>query len=137
VAGLGTGRQKRQAPLIPTRSSRAAQSQNLRNPSLPVASGGSLVRELLAIVCPGRGFSSPAIGISGKPIAVDSLIEQPCLHGPGRHPFRDLSGSGGSASIIAGWLRYFFVPSPKKRLFPFQFGLPCGSAVVPGCGLSC
>jgi hypothetical protein len=53
---------------------------------------------------------------------VDSLIEQPCLHCPGRHPFRDLSGSGGFASIIAGWLRYFFVPSPEKRLFPFHFG---------------
>ena len=87
-----------------------------------MASGGSLVRELLAIVCPGQGFSSPAIGISGKPIAVDSLIEQPCLHCPGRHPFRDLSGSGGFASIIASWLRYFLVPSPKKRLFPFHLG---------------
>ena len=67
-------------------------------------------------------FLDRAIGISGKPIAVDSLIEQPCLHCPGRHPFRDLSGSGGFASIIAGWLRYFFVPSPEKRLFPFHFG---------------
>ena len=53
---------------------------------------------------------------------MNSLIEKPCPHGPGCRPFRDLSGSGGFASIIAGWLRYFFVPSPKKRLFPFHFG---------------
>ena len=122
VDGLGTGRQERQAPHSPIRSPRVAQSQNLRNPGLPVASGGPLCGSYLAIVFPDHGFSSPAISISGKPIAVDSLIEQPCLHGSGRHPFRDLSGSGGFASIIARWLRYFFVPSPKKRLFPFHFG---------------
>jgi hypothetical protein len=124
----------------PTHSYALVEGSAISEPAEPQPSRGqwgSLVRELLAIVCPGRGFSSPAIGISGKPIAVDSLIEQPCLHGPGRHPFRDLSSSGGFASIIASWLRYFLVPSPKKRLFPFHFGLPCGSAVVPGCGLSC
>jgi hypothetical protein len=41
-----------------------------------------------------------AIGINRKPIAVDSLIEKPCPHGLGRHPFRDLSGLGGFPSII-------------------------------------
>jgi hypothetical protein len=59
-------------------------------------------------------FSRPAIGISRKLIAVNSLIEKQCLHGLGGHPFRDLSGSRG---------------------FPC-FGLPCGSAVVSGFGRS-
>jgi hypothetical protein len=70
----------------------------------------------------------PAIGIGGKLIAVNSLIEKPCLHGPGCHPFRGLSGLSGFPSIIGCRLRrYFSAPSRKKRLLPFHFGLPYGS----------
>lgn len=70
------------------------------------------------------GFSPhPAIGISRELITVNGLIEKPSLDGPGCHPFRDLSGSGGFPSIIARRLRpCFFAPSPEKRLFPFHFG---------------
>jgi hypothetical protein len=82
-------------------------------------------------------FSRPAIGISRKLIAVNSLIQKQCLHGPGCHPFRYLSGSRGFPSIIGRRLeRYLSAPSPKKRLLPFHFGLPCGSAVVYGFGRS-
>jgi hypothetical protein len=45
-------------------------------------------------------FTHPAIRISRKLIAVNSLIEKQCLHGPGCHPFRDLSGLSGFPSII-------------------------------------
>ena len=55
-----------------------------------------------------------AISISRKLVTVSSFIEKPCLHGPGRHPFRDLSGSGGLPSIICRRLRYIFAPGPKK-----------------------
>jgi hypothetical protein len=84
-----------------------------------------------------RSFSRPAIGISRKLIAVNSLFEKPCLDGLGCHPFRDLSGSRGFSSIIGCRLgQYLSAPSPKKRLLPFHFGLPCGSAVVFGSGRS-
>jgi hypothetical protein len=59
------------------------------------------------------GFSRPAIGIGRKLIAVNSLIEKPCLHGPGCYPFRDLSGASGLPSIIGCRLRYLSAPSPK------------------------
>ena len=80
-----------------------------------------------------RSFSRPAIGISRKLIAVNSLVEKQRLHGPGRHPFRGLSGLRGFPSIIGCRLRrYLAAPSPKKRLLPFHFGLP----VVTGFGRS-
>ena len=67
---------------------------------------------------------------------MNSLIEKPCPHGPGCRPFRDLSGAGGFPSIIACLLgRYFSAPSPEKRLIPFHFSLPCGSAVVSASGV--
>jgi hypothetical protein len=70
-----------------------------------------------------RGFSRPIIGSIREPIAVSGLLEQPCSHGLGRHPFCDLSGSGGLPSIIGRRLRrYLSAPSPDKRLFPFHFG---------------
>jgi hypothetical protein len=82
-----------------------------------------------------RGFFRPVIGISRKLIAMNSLIEEPCLHGPGCHPFRYLSRSIGFPSIMACRLgRNFSAPSPEKRLVPFHFGLPLGSAVVSGFG---
>jgi hypothetical protein len=65
---------------------------------------------------------------------VNSFIKKPFLHGPGRHPFCNLSGSGGFPSEITRWLRDLPAPSLKKRLFPFHLGLPCGSAVVFGSG---
>jgi hypothetical protein len=84
-----------------------------------------------------RSFSRLAVGISRKLIAVNSLIEKPCLEDLGCHPFRDLSGSRGFPSIIGCRLgRYPSAPSPKKRLIPFHFCLPCGSAVVSGSGRS-
>ena len=71
-----------------------------------------------------------------KLIAVDSLIEKPCLHGPGRHLFRDLSGSGGFASIIGGRVRqYLSAPSPDKNLFPFHFGCPVVAPWWPALGV--
>jgi len=70
-------------------------------------------------------------------IAANSLVEKLCLHVPGCHPFRDLSGSGGSASIITCWLRrYLSAPSPKKCLLPFHLGPPSVSAVVLGSGFA-
>ena len=82
-------------------------------------------------------LSRPAIRLIRKLIAMNSLIEKPCPHGPGCRPFRDLSGAGGFPSIIACLLgRYFSAPSPEKRLVPFHFSLPCGSAVVSGFGRS-
>jgi hypothetical protein len=79
----------------------------------------------------------PAIGISRKLIAVNSLIKQPCLHGLGRHPFRDLSGLGSFPAVISRRLRWYLsAPSPKKCLLPLHFGLPCGSAVVYRLGRS-
>jgi hypothetical protein len=66
---------------------------------------------------------------------VNGLVTKPCLHGPGRHPLRDLSGSGGLASIIGRRVRrYLSAPSPHKSLFPFHFCLPFGCAVVSGSG---
>jgi len=90
---------------------------------------------LLPIGCPILGLSGPAIGLSRKLIAVNSLIKKPCLYGPGRHPFRDLSGSGGLASIMGRRLRYFSAPSPNQGLLPFHFGLPYGSAAASGCSV--
>jgi hypothetical protein len=79
----------------------------------------------------------PRVGIGRKLIAMNSLIEKQCLHGLGCHPFCDLSGASGFPSIIGSRLgRYFAAPSPQKRLLPFHFGLPCGSAVVSGSGRS-
>ena len=84
-----------------------------------------------------QSFSRAAIGIGRKLIAMNSLIEKQCLHGLGCHPFCDLSGASGFPSIIGSRLgRYFAAPSPQKRLLPFHFGLPCGSAVVSGSGRS-
>ena len=70
------------------------------------------------------GLSRPAIGISRKLIAVNSLVEEPCLYGRGRRPFRDLSSLGGFSTIIGCrvW-RYLPAPSPNKSLFPFHLGL--------------
>ena len=45
--------------------------------------------------------SRPEIGIIREPVPVNSLIKKPFLHGPGCRPFREMSGSGGSASIIS------------------------------------
>jgi hypothetical protein len=59
------------------------------------------------------------------------MVVKPCLDGLGCHPFRDLPGSRGFPSIIGCRLGpCFSAPSPKKRLLPFNFGLPRGSAVV-------
>ena len=68
-------------------------------------------------------FSRPAIGVSRKLIAVNSLIEEPCFHRAGCRPFRYLSGSRGFPSIMSRYLRRCLpAPSPNKRLFPFHFG---------------
>ena len=67
-------------------------------------------------------FSRRAIGLSGKLIAVNGLFEQPRLHGPSCHPFRDLARSSGLPPIIGrGMLRYLSAPSPNQRLLPFHF----------------
>ena len=102
---------------------RLPQPEQARRPGVP------------GLDCPTRGIEILQIGISRKPLAVDSLIEKPCLHGPGRHAFRECSGSGGFASII-GWRvrRCLSAPSPNKSLFPFHFGLPFGYAGVSGSG---
>jgi hypothetical protein len=81
-------------------------------------------------------FSRPAIGISRKLIAVNSLIEEQCLHGLGGHPFRDLSGARGFPSIIGCRLgRYVSAPSPKKRLLPFHFVCPVVPPWSPASGV--
>ena len=66
-------------------------------------------------------FSRRAICLSGELIAVNSLFEQPRLHGSSCHPFRDLARSSGLPAIIGRWMRrYLFAPSRKKRLLPFH-----------------
>ena len=44
--------------------------------------------------------SRSGIGIIREPVPVNSLIKKPFLHWPGCHLFCEMSGSGGSASII-------------------------------------
>lgn len=103
--------------------------------ALRPAPRGSLGAGLLPIVY--RRFSRPAIGVIREPVPVNSLIKKPCLHGPGRHPFRDLSRSGGFPPIIGRRVRWYFsAPSLNERFLPFHLGLPCGSAVVSGYGRS-
>jgi hypothetical protein len=77
-------------------------------------------------------LSHLTIGISRKLVAVNSLIEKPCLHAPGCHPFCHLPGSGRFPTIIGCRLRpCLSAPCPKKRLLPFHLGLPGGSAWSP------
>ena len=82
-------------------------------------------------------LSRHAVSITRKLMAVNSLVEEPCLYGRGRGPFRDLSSLGGFPSIIrCRSRRYFSAPSTKKRLLPLHLVLPRGSAVVFGSGRS-
>jgi hypothetical protein len=40
-----------------------------------------------------------AVDIGRQLLAASSFIKQPCLYGPGCHPFRGLSGSSGFADL--------------------------------------
>src|SRR5215467_13584580 len=67
-------------------------------------------------------FSRRAIGLSGKLIAVNGLFEQPRLHGPSCHPFRNMARSSGLPPVIGrGMRRYLSTPSANQRLLPFHF----------------
>jgi hypothetical protein len=71
---------------------------------------------------PMPAIKTQTIGVSRKPIAVNSFVKKPRLHGPGCHPFCDLSGSSGFPPIIGCRLqRCLTAPSPKKRFLPFHF----------------
>jgi hypothetical protein len=86
--------------------------------------GDRCVRGLSCGRCglPTCGLSRHAIGISRKLIAVNSLIEKPCLCARGCHPIRELAGSDGSPSIIHRRLRrYVSAPSAEKCLLPIHF----------------
>ena len=60
-----------------------------------------------------------------------SVIEQPCLHGPGCRPFRDPPGSSSLRPIMGRWVLWdLFGPSRKKRFLPFHLVSFYGSAVI-------
>ena len=92
----------------------------LRLRSRRVQDCGCRVKKLrLLCFCPG------AIGLGRKFIIVVSVIEQPCLHGPGCRRFRDPPGSSCLPPIIGrGVRRYLPTPSRKKCFLPFHLIFP-------------